>query len=76
MSFQGCSLEGAASYALAPVPASCAPHALHGMRTQKGFIMMQAEAMLTEGGGSTEQLRTAWKHIGDTCAWRGQWKQV
>ena len=46
------------------------------MRTHEGFMMMQAEAMLTEGGGSMEQLRTAWKHIGDTCAWRGQWKQV
>ena len=42
----------------------------------EGFIMMQVEAMLTEGGGSIEQLRTAWKHIGDACAWRGQWKQV
>ena len=32
--------------------------------------------MLIEGGGSEEQLRTAWQHIGDNFARQCNWKQV
>ena len=38
--------------------------------------MLQVEAMLIEGGGSEEQLRTAWQHIGDNLARQCNWKQV
>ena len=32
--------------------------------------------MLLDGNGSSQQLKIAWDHIGDTLAREGQWRQV
>lgn len=32
--------------------------------------------MLLNGNGSSQQLKIAWEHIGDTLTQEGQWRQV